>query len=231
MKVLKHTVIDLAQIKEQYLPGLQNGGLFVPGVTDLQVGEEVCLWTILRELGTDLHLTGTVYWVRHRTGLPRQRLASGSGVGFKAGQEEPLAYLQRVLEGEHPAPPERKQPRTPLLSPWRCQLLPAEVGGTTRSGLLVDISAGGARLVTGAWEHDEAVEIEISLPWHSGAWHRMHVEWQRPSSGRIRLGLSRAKASAALDREWTGLVNQARKAFVSQVWGRTTSGSHLAQSR
>jgi Tfp pilus assembly protein PilZ len=232
MKVLKNIIADPTTLSERFLPGMINGGLFVPGITDLSVGEDVCLWCIFREFSTELHLMGTVFWVRHRTGMARQRLAIGAGVGFKSGQEEQIAYLLQAMEGRAKVedPFKRKHPRTPLLSPWRCQVHVANDQGSPRAALIVDISAGGVRLVTSSAPLPPGTDLEIGVPWHSDIWHRLQVAWQREANGRVKLGLSRSKEPPQSERDWTALVSQARKTFRAQVWEKSPSSGEPSGS-
>jgi Tfp pilus assembly protein PilZ len=226
MKVLKSITTDRQLLQERYLQGMQHGGLFIPGVSDISVGEDVCVWCIVREPNFELHIGGTVFWVRHRQGGGAQRLTPGIGVGFKAGQHEQAQYLQRVIAGEPVQPHERRTPRTPVLSPWRCQLHVLSTDSLPRAALLSDISHGGVRLVTGSREMNAGDVVGLSLPWHSTTMHRMQVVWMHESDARLRLGLRREDDERRHEREWNGLVGAARRAFFSQVVGRTPSGEH-----
>ncbi len=226
MKVLKTIIATPEELTERFLPDMNNGGLFIPRATRLTVGEDVCIWCQLRSHSAELHMPGTVYWLRHRSGPKSQNLISGAGIGFKDGTEEQVEYLTRIIEGAAEPFPRRRSPRTPLLSPWRCQL--ASPGSTeTRPGMLVDISKGGALAVVGASLVDIGKSLHIALPWHSHTRHEMKVAWTIGSDNRWRLGLTRLHSGPAADREWAGLVADARKLFTQKVWNRHSTDTGL----
>lgn len=222
MKVLKTTIAAPEELSERFLPDMNNSGLFIPRTTRLNVGEDVCVWCQIRSHSAEIHFLGTVYWLRHRSGPKSQNLIPGAGIGFKTGHEEQVNFLQRVIAGDAEPFPRRRSPRTPLLSPWRCQL--ASPGSTeTRPGMLVDISKGGALTVVGANVVEIGKSIQIALPWHSHTRHEMKVAWTQGSDSRWRVGLTRLHSGPAADREWADLVADARKAFTQNVWNRSSS--------
>ncbi len=122
MKVLKTIIASPEDLASRYLPQMLHSGLFIPQYTRLSVGEDVCVWCQIRSHSAEVHVLGTVYWVRHRSGHKTQDLVPGAGIGFKAGQLEQVRFLERVISGKAAPFLRRRSPRTPLLSPWRCQL-------------------------------------------------------------------------------------------------------------
>ena len=219
MKVLKTIIAAPEELAERSLPDMNNAGLFIPKATRLSVGEDVCVWCQIRSHSAELHVLGTVYWLRHRSGQKSQNLVPGAGIGFKEGYEEQARYIQEVITGEAEPFPRRRSPRTPLLSPWRCQL--ASPGSTeTRPGMLVDISKGGALAVMGANVSEIGKSIHVAMPWHSHTRHEMKVAWTLGADKRWRVGLTRLHSGPAADREWAGLVTDARKDFTQKVWNR-----------
>ena len=72
MKVLKTTINEPEELAERFLPDMNNSGIFIPRSTELKVGEDVCVWCVLRSHSAELHMMGVVYWIRHRTGQQRQ---------------------------------------------------------------------------------------------------------------------------------------------------------------
>ncbi len=95
--------------------------------------------------------------------------------------------------------------------------------------MLVDISKGGALTVTGAGGFGIDDSVHLALPWHSHTRHEMRVVWIQDSSGRWRVGLSRRRSGPAADREWAGLVADARKAFTQMVINRHSSSGGTAK--
>ena len=89
--------------------------------------------------------------------------------------------------------------------------------------MLVDISKGGALVVLGQNTVDLGHAIHLALPWHSNTRHEMKVAWVRGADTRWRVGLNRVRSGPAADREWAGLVSEARKTFTSNVWGRSST--------
>ncbi len=226
MKVLKTIIAAPEELVERYLPDMNHAGLFIPRATRLTVGEDICIWCQVRSHAAEIHLLGTVYWLRHRSGPKTQNLIPGAGIGFKSGHEEQVNFLQRVMAGEAEPFPRRRSPRTPLLSPWRCQL--ASPGSTeARPGMLVDISKGGALSVVGAGVVEIGKSIHLAMPWHSHTRHEMKVAWTQGSDGRFRVGLTRLHSGPAADREWAGLVNDARKDFTQKVWNRNSTDTGI----
>jgi Tfp pilus assembly protein PilZ len=229
MKVLKTIIAAPEELAERFLPDMHNAGLFIPRATRLTVGEDVCIWCLVRSHAAELHILGTVYWLRHRSGPKSQNLISGAGIGFKTGHEEQVNFLQRVISGDAEPFPRRRSPRTPLLSPWRCQL--ASPGSTeTRPGMLVDISKGGALIVLGSNILEIGESIHLAMPWRSHTRHEMKVVWTQGSDARWRVGLSRLHSGPAADREWAGLVADARKDFTQKVWNRSSTDTGLPRS-
>lgn len=229
MKVLKTIIATPEELAERFLPEMNNAGLFIPRATRLTVGENVCIWCQLRSHSAEIHLLGTVYWLRHRSGSKEQNLISGAGIGFKDGNEEQVKFLRRIISGSAEPFPRRRSPRTPLLSPWRCKL--ASPGSTeTRPGMLVDISRGGALAVVGTNLVTIGESIHVCLPWHSNTLHEMKIAWTIGSNNRWRLGLTRLHSGPAADREWAGLVADARKEFTQKVWNRHSTGTELPVS-
>ena len=82
MKVLKTIIAAPEELAERFLPDMNNAGLFIPRATRLNVGEDVCVWCQVRSHAAEIHVLGTVYWLRHRSGQKTQNLIPGAGVGF-----------------------------------------------------------------------------------------------------------------------------------------------------
>ncbi len=221
MKVIKSIIRDETALRERFLPDMQHAGLFVPKAQGLSVGESVCLWIQLRYLTAELHVYGTVFWMRHRSDRHHSRLRTGAGIGFRAQQEEQVAFLNRALKEEVEPFPARRMPRTPLLNPWRCEV---NVNGrmSSRPAMLSDISKGGARCVVGALTLQPGQHLVLQIPWHSKTLHTMEVAWRRESDGRNFLGLARQRVDHQSDRDWNELVSRARRLFNSQVWTRSS---------
>lgn len=219
MKVIRTTLKDVNALRRRFLPEMQHGGLFVPNAVDLEVGEPVCLWMQLHSHCADLHLYGIVYWLRHRSGNQKNvNLRTGAGIGFRAGQEEQVAFLRRALSSHAKAFPVRRPTRTPLLSPWRCHL--KWDSADPRAAVLTDISDDGAQCMVGPIPVEPGHQVEVLLPWHSETPHVMEVAWKRQSDTRFRLGLRRTETDAEAEEEWRALSDRARRQFTSQIWTR-----------
>ena len=176
----------------------------------------------------ELYLRGNVYWVRHRSGPRHQRLRSGVGVGFKAGQQTQVEFMQKAIKGLELPNWSRRPRRTPLLSPWRCSIdLPGV--DKPRQAMISDISKGGALAVAGRLPITADDRFNLRFPWRSETPHQMRVAWIRNNDERIRIGLDRQRTDSSADREWAELLELARQSFQSQIWTRRqASDSHNA---
>ncbi len=224
MKVIQSNIRDEKALRERFLPEMQHSGIFIPKAQGLTVGERVCVWIQLRNLGADIHLYGTVYWMRHRSDSRHSRLRSGAGVGFRGGQEDKVDLLQSVIDGTARFFPERREKRTPLLNPWRCEIR-ADGEEGFRPAMVTDISRGGVSCVVGTLSPEEGEHLELQFPWHSEVTHELELVWRKDAETRYQLGLARQSSSSKTDRDWKALVSRARRLFRSSIWTRTSTGS------
>jgi Tfp pilus assembly protein PilZ len=222
MKVIQSNIRDEKALQERFLPEMQNCGIFIPKAQGLTVGEQVCVWIQLQSHSIDLHLYGTVFWMRHRGDGRHAHLRTGAGIGFRAGQEERVELLHSVLDGSARPVPKRRDKRTPLLSPWRCEIRSKGDEGF-RPAMIADISKGGASCVVGTFPPDEGDRLELHFPWHSEVIHELRLVWRKTSESRFRLGLVRRRGSTQSDRQWNDLVSRARRLFRSSIWTRTST--------
>lgn len=221
MKVLRTNIRDPRALSERLLPQLQNAGLFVPQAAGLTITEPVCIWLRMKDPRAEVHLYGTVYWLRHRSGPVSARLRTGAGVGFRSGQEEAVRFLHELASGTTPPLSRRSTRRTPLLSPWHCVVEVKGADVPPHQALLADLSRDGARCKLGALEVHPGDPLELRLPWRSTVLQPMRTVWARPKDGQTHVGLERMTTTRAPTREWRRLVREARREFASHLWTRS----------
>ena len=224
MKVLKTNIRDADALKERLLEEFQHTGLFVPQTAGLTVSEPVCLWVQIKSLDVELHLYGTVFWVRRRSGATVTRLRSGAGIGFRAGQEATVRFMRQLVAGSPPLVARRRARRTPLLTPWQC-LIRHPGTGATRRAQVADVSTGGLRCQLPDLPVQEGEELELRFPWRSEVPQPMRTVWSSGDNGQARVGLERLPTTRAPTREWRRLVRRARHEFQAHVWTRSSATS------
>ena len=213
MRTLKKIIQDPRELHDWFPSELRAGYIFLPGVTQAGVGEEVCIWIQLPPYRAEIYLTGLVAWRRlqHMPGLP-----AGTGVGLRPGQVDELTFMGRLLTGDVKPLPERLHERTRILSPWSCTIVVPHLGKWSPAAL-TDISPMGARVELQMLPVHEGCQVQINLPWQSEAMHSMELVWYRTAGGQLKLGLRRNQLGELHEKEWDALVEAAFRHFQSQV--------------
>jgi Tfp pilus assembly protein PilZ len=222
MKVLKTNIRDPEALGERLLEDFQHAGLFVPQTAGLTVSEPVCLWIQIKSLDVELHLYGTVFWVRRRSGAMVTRLRSGAGIGFRGQQEATVRFLRQIAEGKSPPVARRRARRTPLLTPWQC-VITHPTSGATRRAQIADMSTGGLRCQLPDLPVQEGEELELRFPWRSEVPQPMRAVWVHRQDGNAHMGFERLPTTRAPTREWRRLVRQARHEFQAHIWTRSSA--------
>lgn len=101
--ILSFSIADTAQLYAQYMPFVENGGLFVPTSKAYNIGDEVFMLIALLDEPEKLPVAGKVVWITPNGAQGNRR--SGIGVQFN-GQDDGLAknkietYLAGALESD-----------------------------------------------------------------------------------------------------------------------------------
>ena len=95
---------DKATLYKQYMPFIQNGGLFVQTQQPFSLGDAVALSVQLPDDSNQHHITSRVVWITPKSaqrGLP-------AGIGVQFAMDEPTAlrpkiedYLADMLDSNH----------------------------------------------------------------------------------------------------------------------------------
>lgn len=96
---------DKATLYKQYMPFIQNGGLFVRTQDTFSLGDAVALSVQLPDDGDQHNITGRVVWVTPESA--QRGLPAGIGVQFALDEAAPLrhkieGYLVDMLHSQHP---------------------------------------------------------------------------------------------------------------------------------
>ncbi len=209
MRVLKHVVKSPGDLKQYFPSELKAEQVFLPDVTDLSVGENLCVWFHLPRHHVDVYLQGLVIWKRARAS---RALAAGTGIQASDGQMAELSFLDRVLNRSVAPMPERRHPRTPILTPWTCKVVVPDIKMWSPARL-TDISLGGARIQADMMPVHHGALVQVGLSWHSGSTHDLELVWFQVSDGQVRLGLNRLPKATIHENEWKSLVERAMNSF------------------
>jgi Tfp pilus assembly protein PilZ len=144
---LELRVPRLADLRDAWLDGFADGGLFIPGAAPLSTGARVAVRVTVDEApALETLLTGVVAFrdvpgadAVRRTGT---RLVPGVGVIFDAAMRPRVVFLERAARGVLPEHPRRSQ-RWPLRAYGELLLRPEE---RAREAEIVDVSARGAQI-------------------------------------------------------------------------------------
>ncbi len=213
MQTLQKIIQNPRELHDWFPTELRSGYIFLPGVTEVGVGEELCVWIQFPAFRAEVYLTGLVAWRRLRQA---PNLPAGTGLSLRPPQVVEMTFLGRLLSGDVRPLPERHFTRTRLLSPWSCTVLVPHLGKWVTAELN-EISPGGARAELCMLPVHEGCVIQVNLPWHSESMHTMHLAWYRNSGGQIQLGMAREQRGRVHEREWDTLVDAASRYFTSQI--------------
>ena len=160
MRILKARFRSTRDFLEAFQEDLPHGGLFCPTTQALEKKEEVVVEVHFPKLPNKMMLRGTVVW--WRSALPRLRVRAGALVAFPEEEQGKTSFILKAADGQITEAIKRRHPRIPVMVPvqWRhsdsTQLQESE---------LLDISVGGALLVTGErLEVDSEIILELTIP-------------------------------------------------------------------
>lgn len=208
---------DAAELRNAWLDGYQNGGMFVPGTFAVPAGAAVLVRVrVERPRPTTTVLLGTVVWRR----LPQRdpvigsssiSLRAGIGVSFAAAMQNRVLFLDRLARGT--ATESRGAARYPTellgeLSPRNSERpIEARVLDVALRGARVSLS-DAAFLDAGA-----AIELRVAVP-RSGEMARapLHgrVAWVDRASGK-QVGVKLELATTDERLVWAKIVTRARE--------------------
>ncbi len=160
MRILKARFRSTRDFLEAFQEDLPHGGLFCPTTKSLNKDEEVVVEVHFPELCNKMMLRGKVVW--WRSALPRLRVRAGALVAFPEEEQGKTDFILAAAEGQVTEAVKRRHPRIPVMVPvqWR----PSD-STQLRESELLDISVGGALLVTGEQlEVDSEIILELTIP-------------------------------------------------------------------
>lgn len=213
-KVVRAEFRDGSELKGQLFPDAGRGGLFVPGVTNLALGEQVYAWIQLRQPDVQLYLLADVAWIRHQQ---QPRLPAGTCLAFLRGQEERVGFLTQYAGSVSPPVQHRRRNRTPLLQPWACNLRTAD-GEELFPALVSDIGRGGVLAVSRGLSVRVGQGVLLTIPAVSGITHHLDVAWQHDQGAILKLGLCRPVGDEGEEAEWERLAAAASEKIRAKLW-------------
>lgn len=103
--LLQVNITDRATLQASYMPFIQGGGLFVPSMQDVKMGEDLFVLATLPNQSQKIPLTGKVIWLS-----PKQVGNKPKGFAIQLSGEKGLYYkieAEKLLAGsmtsEHPS--------------------------------------------------------------------------------------------------------------------------------
>lgn len=91
--VMSLSIRDRAGLYAAYMPFLQNGGIFVPGYRNFQLGDQVFLLLTLMQDETRYPVAGTVAWI-----TPEGASQHTPGIGIHFPDDDSGARVRRRIE-------------------------------------------------------------------------------------------------------------------------------------
>lgn len=160
MRVIKARFKSKEAFLKAYNDELPHGGMFCATTEPLQENEQVVIELHFPGLPNKMMARGTV--LSWRAALPRLRVRAGAMVAFDSDFVENKNFILSVAAGESHSAVKRKHARLPveMRVTWR-----TNYSREIHEGQLIDISIGGAQLVTEApVELNTDVLIDILAP-------------------------------------------------------------------
>lgn len=203
---------------EQFFARGEQGGLFVPGELDVELGEEVDVELQFVDEGVRFHIRALVKWKRTPPG--RRSLPPGVGIEFLASDRRTQDQILNFAEGrESVSHVERGSRRYALQVDVRIKNGAGELTGTTD-----DISEGGCFVLTDV-NLDVGTRLEVKLRsagslfgWLTVA---AAVAWRREQSGRDGMGLQFQFGSERARRKVQKIVALLKERNVRELQIRT----------
>jgi Tfp pilus assembly protein PilZ len=209
---------DAAELRNAWLDGYQNGGMFIPGTFAIAAGAPVLVRVhVERPSQTTTILLGTVIWRRLPQKDPVARTSSitlraGIGISFVPTMQSRVLFLDRLARGT--ASESRAATRYPTELPGEFAVTRGEQAVEAR---IVDVAVRGARvaLASGTFvEPSAAIEMRIATP-RSGELARAplrgRVAWVETGGRSVGVRLDLATAEERL--LWAKIVTRAREAI------------------
>ncbi len=216
---LELRVARLAELREAWLDGFAEGGVFVPGAVPLSTGARVAVRVTVEEApALETLLAGVVAFrsvqgaeAVRRTGT---RLAPGVGVMFDAAMRPRVLFLDRAARGVLPEQL-RRGPRWPLRAYGELAIRPDE---RARQAEIVDVSARGAQLELpdgpAFVARGAAVRVWVAFaPSGESSFAPLAARVAWLAGDGARLGVELALATAADRVHWERVVAHAGAAF------------------
>ena len=91
------TIKDVAQLYQYYMPFLKNGGLFLAGLTEYELGDEVFILLELMDEAERIPVAGKIVWIA-KNGVKNPHKV-GSGVNFIDTDNEAKDKIEKYLAG------------------------------------------------------------------------------------------------------------------------------------
>lgn len=187
MRILKARYRSGKDFLAAYQTSFPNGGLFFPTRDHATTGESVMVEVRFPELGDRMLLRCFVAW--RRSARVREGTPAGVGVEMDASERGKRDFLLRVARGSAPRVTIRGQRRLPVSLPAKWHVVDSR---EHHEGLIADVSASGAFLVTEAPCPDGSqIVVELVPPGGAAALDiEARVVWSRAEpQGHAGLGL------------------------------------------
>ncbi len=162
-----------------------DGGLFVPGEVDVELGDDVDVELHFTEEQVRFHIRARVKWKRSQAG--RRSIPPGVGIEFLPSEQRTAAQILRFAEGKESVAHRERDRRYTLHVDVRMDHRGQELTGVTD-----DISEGGCFVITDVnLEVGTEVELRLRAPGSLFGWLTLpaFVTWRRQQSGRDGMGL------------------------------------------
>jgi len=210
------TLGEAAELRNAWLDGFQNGGMFIPGAFAIPAGAAVLVRVhIEKPAPTTTLLLGTVIWRRlpHRdpvVGLATVTLRAGIGISFTPAMQSRVLFLDRLARGT--GSELRAAARYPT------QLVGEVSARTTERPVeakVLDVAVRGARVALSRAafvDAGSAIELRMAMP-RSGEMTRAplsgRVAWVDRAGQAIGVRLDLATTDERLI--WAKVVTRARE--------------------
>jgi Tfp pilus assembly protein PilZ len=208
---------DAGELRDAWLDGFQNGGMFIAGTFAIAAGAAVLVRVqVERPSPTNTLLLGTVIWRRlpqrePAVGLSSITLRAGIGISFAPAMQGRVLFLDRLARGTTNESRTATRYPTQLLGE-----LVAREGERPVEARLLDVSVRGAcvSLAHGAFlDPGAAIEMRVAMP-RSGEIVRAplcgRVAWVNRATGQS-LGVRLDLATTDERLSWAKIVTRARE--------------------
>jgi uncharacterized protein (TIGR02266 family) len=163
----------------------EQGGLFIPGELDVELGEEVGVELHFTEEQVRFHIRARVKWKRAPVG--RRAIPPGVGIEFLPSEQRTQQQILRFAEGKESVNHVARDRRWSLAVDVKVKDGQGETAGVTD-----DISEGGCFVLTSApLAPGTKVEVKLKAPGTLVGWLTLQgaVTWRRQELGRDGVGI------------------------------------------